>query len=476
MAVGSARGGVVLVWAAAAALAAPAPAGAASLDGAQLGLGWAVPFVGMLLSIALLPLLALRLWHHHYGKIAAAWAAASLLPLAAAYGAAAALDLALHTLLLEYLPFIIFVGTLYVVAGGIYVRGNLHGSPLLNTGILAIGAVLASLMGTTGAAMLLIRPLIRANDNRRHQVHTVIFFIFIVANVGGSLTPLGDPPLFLGFLKGVDFFWTLRHMLAPMLFVVLILLALFFVIDTVLYRRDLAVGLKRDPTPDSPLRIEGVANFGLLLLVLGAVLMSGLANTGIEVELLGQRLALEGLLRDAALLVIAGVSLAVTKPSVHKANEFGWAPIAEVAKLFFGIFITMAPVLLMLKSGTEGAFAPLVRLTSDAAGQPDNAMYFWLAGALSSFLDNAPTYLVFFNLAGGDPEALMTTQAATLLAISCGAVFMGANTYIGNAPNFMVKAIAEERRIRMPGFFGYMLWSGAILLPLFVALTFVFFR
>ncbi len=352
----------------------------------------------------------------------------------------------------------------------------MHGSPLLNTGILALGAALASLMGTTGAAMLLIRPLIRANDNRGHQVHTVVFFIFIVANVGGSLTPLGDPPLFLGFLKGVDFFWTLQHMLAPMLFVVLILLALFLVIDTVLYRRDVAAGLKRDPTPDSPLRIEGVANFGLLLLVLGSVLMSGLANTGIEVDVLGQRLALEGLLRDAALLVIAAVSLAVTKKSVHKANEFGWAPIAEVAKLFFGIFITMAPVLLMLKSGTEGAFAPLVRLTSDAAGQPDDAMYFWLAGALSSFLDNAPTYLVFFNLAGGDPQSLMTTQATTLLAISCGAVFMGANTYIGNAPNFMVKAIAEERGIRMPGFFGYMLWSGAILLPIFVAMTFVFFR
>jgi len=458
------------------ALPAPVAAAAATLDGAALGIGWGIPFVGMLLSIALLPLVALRIWHHHYGKIAVGWAALTLLPLAAMHGPAAALDLAAHTLLLEFLPFIIFIGTLYVVAGGIHVRGNLHGSPGLNTGILAIGAVLASLMGTTGAAMLLIRPLIRANDNRFYRVHTIVFFVFIVANIGGSLTPLGDPPLFLGFLKGVSFFWTLEHMLAPMLFALVILLLLFFVIDSWLYRKDLERGLKRDPTPDSPLHIEGVANFGLLLLVIGAVLMSGLARTGIEVQVLGQHLVLEGLMRDAALVVIAAVSMAVTKKSTRKANHFGWAPIEEVAKLFLGIFLTMAPVLLMLKSGTDGAFAPLVRLVTDEAGQPLNAMYFWLAGALSSFLDNAPTYLVFFNLAGGDPQELMTTLAPTLLAISAGAVFMGANTYIGNAPNFMVKAIAEERGIRMPGFFGYMLWSGAILLPIFAAMTFVFFR
>jgi Na+/H+ antiporter NhaD/arsenite permease-like protein len=216
-------------------------------------------------------------------------------------------------------------------------------------------------------------------------------------------------------------------------------------------------------------------NFLLLALVIGAVLMRGLAQTGIEFHLLGQPIALEEAMSDSAFLVIAAVSLAVTRKATRKANEFGWAPIAEVAKLFFGIFVTMAPVLLMLKSGTDGAFAPLVRLVTDDAGQPINAMYFWLAGALSSFLDNAPTYLVFFNLAGGDPQALMTTLAPTLQAVSAGAVFMGANTYIGNAPNFMVKAIAEDRGVRMPGFFGYMLWSGAILLPIFVALTFVFF-
>ena len=455
---------------------APAAAAAADFDGARLGLPWALPFVGMLLSIAVLPLLALRLWHHHYGKIAVGWALLTMVPLAAVHGVPAALDLTAHTLLLEFLPFIIFIGTLYVVAGGIYVRGNLHGSPVLNTGILAIGAVLASLMGTTGAAMLLIRPLIRANDDRHYRVHTIVFFIFIVANIGGSLTPLGDPPLFLGFLKGISFFWTLQHMLAPMLFALAVLLPLYFLIDLVLYRKDVERGLRRDPTPDSPLRIEGSVNFLLLALVIGAVLMSGLARTGIEVEVLGQHLPLEGLMRDAAFLVIAAVSMAVTKKATRKANEFGWGPIEEVAKLFLGIFLTMAPVLLMLKSGTAGAFAPLVQLVTDAGGQPVNSMYFWMAGTLSSFLDNAPTYLVFFNLAGGEPQQLMTTLAPTLLAVSAGAVFMGANTYIGNAPNFMVKAIAEERGIRMPGFFGYMLWSGAILIPIFVAMTWVFFR
>jgi hypothetical protein len=241
-------------------------------------------------------------------------------------------------------------------------------------------------------------------------------------------------------------------------------------------RRDLARGLKRDPTPDSPLRIEGGVNFLLLALVVGVVLASGLWKSGVQIEVFGQRLSLEGLLRDAAFLVLAAISLAVTPKATRKANQFGWAPIAEVAKLFFGIFITMAPVLLMLKAGTAGAFAPLVRLVTDAQGQPVDGAYFWLTGALSSFLDNAPTYLVFFNLAGGDAQVLMTTMASTLTAISAGAVFMGANTYIGNAPNFMVKAIAEERGIAMPSFFGYMLWSGALLIPLFVAMTFIFFR
>ncbi|MEW5879237.1 MAG: sodium:proton antiporter [Pseudomonadota bacterium] len=453
----------------------PPAVGAAELDASRLGLGWALPFVGILLSIALMPLLALRLWHHHYGKIALGWALACVVPLGVAFGATTAAELALHTLLLEFLPFIIFIGTLYVIAGGIYVRGNPKGTPTVNTAMLALGGGLASVMGTTGAAMLLIRPLIRANDDRRHNVHTIVFFIFIVANIGGSLTPLGDPPLFLGFLKGVSFFWTVQHLFLPMLLALAILLALYFALDWALYMRDIAQGLKRDPTPASALRIEGGVNFVLLAVVLGAVLMSGVWKPGVEIDVLGQRLPLEGLVRDAIFLVVAAVSLAITPKATRKANEFGWAPIVEVAKLFFGIFITMAPVLLMLRAGEAGAFAELVRLVSDEQGRPDNAAYFWLTGALSSFLDNAPTYLVFFNLAGGDAQTLMTALAPTLAAISAGAVFMGANTYIGNAPNFMVKAMAEASGIAMPSFFGYMLWSAAILLPIFALLTLIFF-
>jgi Na+/H+ antiporter NhaD/arsenite permease-like protein len=450
-------------------------AGAASLDGSALGLVWSIPFIGMLLSIALLPLFALRLWHYHYGKLTVGWALLMLIPLAISEGMSVAAGVLAHTMVEEYLPFIIFIGTLYIVAGGIYLRGNLHGSPGLNTALLGIGALLASVMGTTGAAMLLIRPLIRANDNRRYRVHTIVFFIFIVANAGGALTPLGDPPLFLGFLKGVSFSWTVVHMFWPMVFILVPLLAIFFVIDSFYYRQDVAEGLKRDPTPDAPLAVEGRVNIALLAVVIGAVLMSGLWKTGVAFEFMGSARTLEGLVRDAIFIVVSIASLALTAKEVRKSNGFGWGPIEEVAKIFFGIFVTMAPVLVMLRAGEAGAFASVVRLVTDAGGQPDNAMYFWLTGMLSSFLDNAPTYLVFFNLAGGDPQTLMTSLAPTLTAISAGAVFMGANTYIGNAPNFMVKAIAEERGIAMPSFFGYMAWSGAILLPLFVAMSFVFF-
>jgi Na+/H+ antiporter NhaD/arsenite permease-like protein len=449
---------------------------AAGFDATALGLVWALPFAAILLAIALCPLLTPGFWHHHFGKVSAACALAFLLPFAALYGPTQALSVVLHTLIAEYLPFIILLTALFTVTGGIHIRGNLHGTPLVNTGILAAGTALASVMGTTGASMLLIRPLLRANDARRHKVHVVVFFIFLVANIGGSLTPLGDPPLFLGFLKGVDFFWTTRHMLAPMLLSSLVLLLLFFLIDSWYFRRK-EERLAYDPTPDSPLRIEGWINllvFGPLILL--AVLVSGAWKPGIEFNLLGTAVGLQSLLRDAALVLLIVLSLGLTPRPIRAANHFDWGPMKEVAKLFAGIFVTIVPVLAILNAGSQGALAPLVALVSDDAGRPDNVMYFWLTGALSSFLDNAPTYLVFFNLAGGDAQLLMHSLTTTLVAVSAGAVFMGANTYIGNAPNFMVKAVAESRGVQMPSFFGYMLWSGGILLPLFVLLTFVFFR
>ena len=449
---------------------------AADLEGSQLSTLWGVPFAGLLLSIALMPLLAPFFWHHHYGKVAAAWAMAFLLPFAVIYGPGLAGASFMHALLAEYLPFILLLTALFTVAGGIHIRGNLHGSPALNTAILAIGAVLASFMGTTGASMLLIRPLIRANDNRAHQSHVVVFFIFIVSNAGGSLTPLGDPPLFLGFLKGVDFFWTVSHIFPETLFLVGALLTIFYALDSWFYHRREEL-LPLDPTPDTAsIGFDGAANFWLLGGVAGLVLLSGFWKSPVVFHVAGTDVGLPGLVRDVGLIFITWLSLSITSAKVHVDNQFSWGPMAEVAKLFAGIFLTIIPVIAMLKAGAAGPFGAVVAAVTHADGSPNPSMYFWATGLLSSFLDNAPTYLVFFNTAGGDPQALMTTFASTLAAVSAGAVFMGANTYIGNAPNLMVKAIAEDRNVKMPSFFGYMLWSGGVLVPLFILMTFIWFK
>jgi len=448
------------------------------LDGATLSLAYALPFVTLLLGIALLPLLAPAFWHRHFGKFAAACALGFLLPFAIGHGVAAAAEGLLHALIGEYIPFIVLLSTLFTVAGGIYFSGNLRGRPALNTGLLAIGTVLASFMGTTGAAMLMIRLLMRANDNRRHHVHVFVFFIFLVANAGGSLTPLGDPPLFLGFLKGISFGWTLVHVLPQTLFLVGSLLALFYAIDRYFYRRE---GVEPvDPTPDTAaggLQVHGwQINVPLLLCVMALVLLSGTWKPGIDFHIAGVDVGLQSLVRDAGLLVVLLLSLKLTPAMAREGNQFGWGPMVEVAKLFAGIFLTMIPVLAMLKAGLQGPFASIVASVTTPAGEPVPLMYFWATGMLSGFLDNAPTYLVFFNLAGGDPESLMTRHAATLAAISAGAVFMGALSYIGNAPNMMVKAVVEERGLRMPSFFGYMAWSAVVLLPLFAVMGWVWFR
>ena len=447
---------------------------AAELDGARLSAWWSLPFAGMLLSIALMPLLLPKVWHHHFGKITAGWVLLLLLPFSLTQGLGTTGAVLVHTLLGEYIPFIILLTALFTVAGGIFVRGNLHGSPGLNAGLMAIGAVLASFMGTTGASMLMIRPLIRANDNRKHVAHVVVFFIFIVSNAGGALTPLGDPPLFLGFLKGVDFFWTVRHLLPQTFSLVAALLLVFYLLDRWFYRHE---GVKAvDPTPDTHrIGIEGGINFVLLGGVVALVLMSGLWKPGITFDVVGTEVGLPQIVRDAALIGITLLSLALTARRVREANQFSWGPMQEVAKLFVGIFVTMVPVLAMLKAGEAGAFAAVTRAVTAPDGTPLPWAYFWFSGTLSSFLDNAPTYLVFFNLAGGDPATLMGPLAPTLAAVSAGSVFMGANTYIGNAPNFMVKAIAEDRNIRMPSFFGYMAWSIVVLIPLFGVMTFIWF-
>jgi Na+/H+ antiporter NhaD/arsenite permease-like protein len=452
------------------------PAHAAEgLDGAQMSILWALPFAGLLLSIATGPLFYPHVWEHHYGKFAAFWAACVVVPLYLSAGPQAATTALLHTALLEYTPFILLLLALFTVAGGIFLEGNLRGTPAANVALLAFGTVLASLVGTTGASMILIRPLIRANDDRVHNVHVVIFFIFLVSNVGGALTPLGDPPLFVGFLKGVDFFWTLQHLAWETLVVAAILLVVFFAIDWYLHHREEGMGHPLDPTPDSPLSLHGKVNFLLIGVIIAAILMSAYWKPGISFAIAGVELEFQNLLRDAIFVAVVFASLKLTAPEHRKANDFNWGPIKEVAKLFAGIFTCIVPVIAILHAGRNGALAPLVSLVTNADGSPNNAAYFWLTGGLSSFLDNAPTYLVFFELAGGNPQTLMTTMAATLAAISTGAVYMGANSYIGNAPNFMVYAIARQMNVKMPSFFGYMVWSTAILIPTFILCTWLFF-
>jgi Na+/H+ antiporter NhaD/arsenite permease-like protein len=395
-------------------------------------------------------------------------------PAIATYGLGPTMNALLHTALLEYFPFILLLFTLFVVSGGILIAGNFIGTPTTNTALLAFGTLNASFLGTTGASMILLRPMIRANADRRHNVHVFVFFIFLVSNIGGSLTPLGDPPLFLGFLKGVDFLWTVENMFPEMMVTSIALLAIFYALDRYMWTREPLPPI-RSRVPRQ-FRIEGGQNLLYLGAVVGAVLMSGLWGAGLVVRIAGVDVPVPGLVRDAILIAIAALSIRRTPKRIRIENAFSWHPIQEVAVLFAAIFVTIIPVIAMLSAGREGSFAPLLAWVTNPDGSPVNAAYFWLTGLLSSFLDNAPTYLVFFNLAGGNAEALMGPLASTLTAISAGAVFMGANTYIGNAPNFMVKAICEERGIRMPSFFGYMAWSVLILLPLFVVITFIFFR
>jgi Na+/H+ antiporter NhaD/arsenite permease-like protein len=400
-----------------------------------------LPFVAMLLAIAILPLATPHWWEPNRHK---AWVSAVLgLPVLVAYlGRPAIL---LHTAE-DYVSFIILLASLYVISGGVLIRGDLEATPMTNTAFLAVGTALASIIGTTGASMLLIRALLQTNRERTRVRHTVVFFIFLVSNIGGMLTPLGDPPLFLGYLQGVPFFWTLR-LWAPWLFMVGALLAVYFVWDTWAYTREPIAALRRDRTEVRPLRMLGGLNALWLLGVLIAVAV------------------LPTPAREAALIALAGLSWWRTPGEIRRANGFTAGPMVEVAVLFAGIFLTMLPALYLL------------RLRGGELGVREPWHFFWATGSLSSFLDNAPTYLVFLALAQGLRQAddVVGVSHAVLAGISVGAVAMGANTYIGNAPNFMVKSIAEGARVRMPSFFGYMLYSGGVLVPLFVVVTWLFF-
>ncbi|RMG63646.1 MAG: sodium:proton antiporter [Calditrichaeota bacterium] len=476
--------------------------------GSELPAWSVIPFVGILLSIAIFPLVAPKFWHHHFGKVSLFWALLLAIPFLLAYKGQAVHSI-LEIYLEEYIPFIILLWSLFTVAGGILVRGAPLGTPVANLLLLVLGTFFASWIGTTGAAMVLIRPLLRMNKNRKTKVHLVVFFIFLVANIGGSLTPLGDPPLFLGFLNGVPFFWTFK-LIKPLLVAGGILLALFFMVDYYFYHKegwheklkikahhirilpdeDDEVELveeveienarthKTVRTRTAKMEIKGLRNIPMLLGVIGGVLFSGVVHLG-HTNVLGVHMPVSGLVRDVVLILMGLLSLWLTPWKYRKGNDFSWFPIQEVAILFFGIFMTMIPALAMLRAGEAGALAAVIR----SVKEPWH--YFWMTGALSSFLDNAPTYLTFLSTALGQFFAgvppreavhmLIAHQEIYLEAISAGAVFFGAMTYIGNAPNFMVKSIAEEFKVSMPSFFGYMLYSLGLLVPTFLLVTWIFF-
>jgi len=432
----------------------------------------ALPFVLMLLSIAVFPLWKPHWWEPNGHKLIVS--AALGIPTLIYLIAAGLTDQAIHAVVFDYIPFIVLLGSLFTISGGILLTGDLEATPRINTIFLGVGAVLANLIGTTGAAMLLLRPLIRTNSERRHVAHTIIFFIFLVANIGGCLTPLGDPPLFLGYLRGVPFEWTLR-LWSEWLFAVVSLLAIYCAWDMRKYRQEPQASLAEDRSRVVPLALHGKVN---LIWLSGVVLCVAFLNANYIPAIRANHLL--GFAREAAMLALAGLSLASTPKGLRKENRFSFGPIVEVACLFIGIFVTMVPSLMLLE--THGRALGLTRPWQ----------FFWCAGGLSSFLDNAPTYVTFFTAAIGlnvDQAAALAGQAAPrgflwvkenlidqkiLAAISLGAVFMGANTYIGNGPNFMVKAVAEESGIKMPSFFGYMAYSCLILLPLFGLITALF--
>ena len=578
------------------------PPGAYHLNGEHVSLWWCLPFLGILLSIALLPLFSPKLWHHHYGKISLFWGLAFMVPFALMGNGDDSLKTSFfyffEVYILEFIPFIVLLMALFAVTGGIALTGTLRGSPKVNTILLGIGVLIASWMGTTGAAMLLIRPVMKANAWREKKVHVIVFFIFLVANIGGSLTPLGDPPLFLGFLKGVSFFWTTTALFIPYVIASTILLIVFFIVDSYFFKKE---GTPPDDGEKIPLAIKGKVNFLLMIAIVGSVVLSGIWKSKIEkpippnqieksiadsitkenfeiaksetltfiyhkadnkvtslfstkefkltqkqgsvivkgkltdplrteIKALGYQIKErkenfeiwkdlsydlqkkvheahyhlkagkgnakilkslpENVMLDLGglglavqmsygqgtmiilLIVITFISMRITPKAIRELNVFNWEPILEVAKLFATIFITMVPAIAILKAGTDGALSSVIDSVFDG-DKPVNAMFFWATGILSSFLDNAPTYVVFFETASGDANKLMGEMKATLAAISMGAVFMGANTYIGNAPNFMVKSIAEEGGIKMPSFFGYMVWSGIFLIPTFIFLSLI---
>ena len=446
----------------------------------MMNLAFCIPFAGLLLCIAVLPLVKAEWWEANQPHAVVFWSLLFVLPFAFVYGPGQAFEKVLECIVDDYLTFIILLFGLFCVSGNITLEGDLAGSPRINVGLLLIGTMLSSWIGTTGASMLMVRPIIKMNAWRKRRSHIMVFFIFLISNIGGCLTPIGDPPLLMGFMRGVPFFWSL-HLFPVLLFNVVILLTIFYFLDRRAYRKDIAEGLKPDISkPGTEVHILGLHNLIFLAMIVAAVILSGTlpgmaafqdAEGAVRgIHLFGEvTLTYPALIEVVIILAAAFLSFKTTSVEIRRKNHFTWGAIQEVAVLFVGIFITMQPALMILKA--NGA----------SLGLNKPFEMFWATGCLSSFLDNTPTYLVFLTTAGalgfteGMPTILGTVPVAMLEAISCGAVFMGANTYIGNAPNFMVKSISDENGIRMPSFFGYLLWSVTFLIPVFLLDMLVFF-
>jgi Na+/H+ antiporter NhaD/arsenite permease-like protein len=443
-------------------------------NGAELGLSWGIPFLGLLVTIALGQALWPGPWGRHYGKVTAIWIVAIVVPLAAEMGAAGLAALA-RLLLLDYLPFVVSIFALYVIAGGIHIRTRMCGHPGENALLLAIGTLAGGLLGTPGTTLLFLPVLLTANRWRRHKVHSVLFLIFLVCNMGGALSPIG-PPLLVGYLSGVSFLWTVKAMLLPTTFTSAVLICTYFALDSVfLFPREDPDARAMHRESHDVIMIDGTGNLWLLAAAIGVQILCGNWHGAVAIRLGVAAMPVPDLLRLIALPILAWLSLRLTPERVRKANEFSWEPMKEVGILFAGIFATVLPLLLILEAGVGGALGGLIRMATAADGRPIDWAYFATSGALSSILDNAPTFLVFFNAAGGDPVALMGAKATTLTAISAGAAFWGGVTYIGNAPNLMARSIAQQRGVAMPNFLAYMVWSGAILLPSFALTAWVFF-
>lgn len=450
---------------------------APELSGASLSPLWALPFLGMILSIAVFPLILPDFWGKHFGKISLGWALIVLVGLAFVQGPSVSIHSLILVMFEQFLPFIFLLLSLFTITGGIKLKGQLAGSPIINTSILFVGAILASILGTTGAAVLLIRPLISANGWRKYKLHTILFFIFIVGNIGGTLTPLGNPPVLMGFISKIPFFWPTLNLFGPTALATVILLVMYFIVDIVLHKKETAT----PPPSSTSISFDGKWNFLLLIGVVAAVMVSSM-DLGIAFTLHYVPMPMGTLVELIAFGIITYLSVRITSKAVRESNNFTWHPILEVGKIFAAIFVCMAPLIAMLRAGGDGPMSFIIQSLSSTDGTPINGMYYWLSGGLSAFLDSAPAYLVFFNTAAAPAAAsglaphtfMLTVLPNTLIAITVGASFMGAISYIGNAPNMMIKAIAEENGIKMPSFFGYVGWAILVLVPVFLLIQYIF--